>query len=438
MKALKLSLFLAGIAAIASGISAEPAEAHVAGAVDGGVQSVWDVTEADGEDMFLVDVGSNTDGIMNYEGAGDTLYLYLYDSTEKNSENAAWPGVAMNRIGDTTRWYASFTEGLHDRAIVSTGDGKRQTQDISLDVYKKYEFDRDYRVVTTINTWHSDWGNGQYDYYTTSETSHEYSPQYFRFFLDRGLSGDGYENYVTYQKDGREFLIPATGYAQANNTTWYGQYEIPVEILGGQFKVVTASNQLWFTDESDWYDVTTNLAHSLYRINWKSQSNETSTWPVEITSVEKATLNEGQISAWFFGNYVISGLFTCLPSEVNGYLAASEIKANWMTPDDETYYIYEMLNEVIIDDYAVATSGVEDYNEYYQTAEKVPGTNAQAKLDFMLQLEAAHDGVTDASVTALFSEPENVAGITAGALVLVSILGFSVFYFARRRKHASN
>lgn len=37
-----------------------------------------------------------------------------------------------------------------------------------------------------------------------------------------------------------------------------------------------------------------------------------------------------------------------------------------------------------------------------------------------------------------FSEPENVAGITAGALVLVSILGFSVFYFVRRRKHASN
>ena len=436
MKALKLSLFLAGIAVLASGISTEPAEAHIA-AADGEVQSVWDVTEDDGQDVLFIDVGES-DILTNTDHPSQQLYLYTYDSTS-DAKNANWPGVAMTRIGETGRWYASFDEGIYNRAIINGGNGKRQTQDISLDVYKKYEFDRDYRVVTTINTWHSDWGNnGEYDYYTTSETSHEYSPQYFRFFLDRGLSGDGYENYVTYQKDGREFLIPATGYAQANNTTWYGQYEIPVEILGGQFKVVTASNQLWFTDESDWYDVTTNLAHSLYRINWKSQSNETSTWPVEITSVEKATLNEGQISAWFFGNYVISGLFTCLPSEVNGYLAASEIKANWMTPDDETYYIYEMLNEVIIDDYAVATSGVEDYNEYYQTAEKVPGTNAQAKLDLMLQLEAAYDGVTDASVTALFSEPENVAGITAGALVLVSILGFSVFYFVRRRKHASN
>ena len=42
------------------------------------------------------------------------------------------------------------------------------------------------------------------------------------------------------------------------------------------------------------------------------------------------------------------------------------------------------------------------------------------------------------AASVFFSEPENVAGITAGALVLVSILGFSVFYFVRRRKHASN
>lgn len=42
------------------------------------------------------------------------------------------------------------------------------------------------------------------------------------------------------------------------------------------------------------------------------------------------------------------------------------------------------------------------------------------------------------AASVFFSEPENVAGITAGALVLVSVLGFSVFYFVRRRKHASN
>lgn len=42
------------------------------------------------------------------------------------------------------------------------------------------------------------------------------------------------------------------------------------------------------------------------------------------------------------------------------------------------------------------------------------------------------------AASVFFSEPENIAGITAGTLVLVSILGFSVFYFVRRRKHASN
>lgn len=42
------------------------------------------------------------------------------------------------------------------------------------------------------------------------------------------------------------------------------------------------------------------------------------------------------------------------------------------------------------------------------------------------------------AASVFFSEPGNAAGITAGTLVLVSILGFSAFYFVRRRKHASN
>lgn len=183
--------------------------------------------------------------------------------------------------------------------------------------------------------------------------------------------------------------------------------------------------------ETNSLTMTVETIHKVHRISWGAVNP----WPIQVS---EGTLAEYEISAEFFGQYVLPGYFTCLPSEVNGYLAASEIRANWMTSGDGKWYIYNELSSVTIDDYAVATTGVEDYNEYYQTAEKVPGTNAQAKLDLMLQLEAAHDGVTDASVTALFSEPENVAGITAGALVLVSILGFSVFYFVRRRKHASN
>lgn len=442
MKALKLSLFLAGIAVLASGISTEPAEAHIAAAADGEVQSVWDVTEDDGQDVLFIDVGKS-DILTNTDHPSQQLYLYTYDSTS-DAKNANWPGVAMTRIGETGRWYASFDEGIYNRAIINGGNDTRQTTDISLEVYKDYDFDSEYRVVTTLSDWHGDWGTGQgvpgqYDYYTTAESAHEYGPDYFRFFLDRGAAGQtGYETYIAYTVGDKKILSLAAAYPQANDSTWLAQYELPTEAIGGSFKVVTANNKLWMTDESEWKSLTIDQIHGLQRVTWNTASDNGSTWPTTIASLEKATLHEYEVSNTFVGTSVISGLFTCLPSEVNGYLAASEIRANWMTPGDGTWYMYDELSKVTIEDYAVATTGVEDYNEYYQTAEKVPGTNAQAKLDLMLQLEAAHDGVTDASVTALFSEPENVAGITAGTLVLVSILGFSVLYFVRRRKHASN
>ena len=60
-------------------------------------------------------------------------------------------------------------------------------------------------------------------------------------------------------------------------------------------------------------------------------------------------------------------------------------------------------------------------------------------LETMEYLANAHaEPAVGPAASAFFSEPGNVAGIAAGTLVLVSILGFSVFYFVRRRKHASN
>ena len=60
-------------------------------------------------------------------------------------------------------------------------------------------------------------------------------------------------------------------------------------------------------------------------------------------------------------------------------------------------------------------------------------------LETMEYLANAHaEPAVGPAASAFFSEPGNVAGIAAGTLILVSILGFSVFYFVRRRKHASN
>ena len=92
--------------------------------------------------------------------------------------------------------------------------------------------------------------------------------------------------------------------------------------------------------------------------------------------LERKTLSEHEISASLFGQHVLSAYFSCLPSEANGYLAASELRKSWVTPDDATWYVEGNLDEVAIDDYAVSSTPAEDYEECYSLAEKSYETNA--------------------------------------------------------------
>ena len=375
-------------------------------------------------------------------GDGDVLHLHYWGD---NIQGTAWPGVEATNLIDTTdpsNWKVTLPAGV--TAFVINDDNGNQTQDIR--VLDAFLGER--RLVDGISptycldglvTWDGA-DKGKIRSYIDLKREYSYSPNYFRYWLDRNGQESGTPFLVYGLGSGDEIMVPASGYAPIStgeNPEYWAYFDVPVEAINTQYSIRFSGDDRMFetpnpnNSETNSLTMTVETIHKVHRISWGAVDP----WPIQVS---EGTLDKFEISAQFFGQYVLPAYFTCLPSEVNGYLAASEIRANWMTPGDDTWYICGELSEVTIEDYAVATTGVEDYNEYYQTAEKVPGTNAQAKLDLMLQLEAAHDGVTDASVTALFSEPENVAGITTGALVLVSILGLSVFYFVRRRKHASN
>lgn len=428
MKALKLSLFLAGIAVLASGISNEPAEAHVAAA-------------ADTSETISINLEIRNNAGDPLLGDGDVLHLHYWGD---NVQATTWPGVEATNLIDTTdpsNWKVTLPAGA-SWFIINDNNGN-QTQDIRvLD-----DFLGGRKIVDGISptycldglvTWDGA-DKGKIRSYIDLKREYSYSPNYFRYWLDRNGQESGTPFFVYGLGTDEEIMVPATGYAPIStgeNPKYWAYFDVPVEAINTQYSIRFSGDDRMSEPaancrETNWLPLTVDTIHKIHRISWGSENP----WPIQVS---EGTLAEYEISAEFFGQYVLPGYFTCLPSEVNGYLAASEIRANWMTSGDGKWYIYNELSSVTIDDYAVATTGVEDYNEYYQTAEKVPGTNAQAKLDLMLQLEAAHDGVTDASVTALFSEPKNIAGITAWTLVLVSILGFSVFYFVRRRKHASN
>lgn len=404
-----------------------------------------EVTAADetSTDTVTIDLNIRDESAASLLEDGDELHLYYWGTGI--TETPTWPGVPAEGLIDTSDmscWKVTVPAGA-SYFIINDGNKGNQTQDIRL--FDDFLGGRKLVDGVTPRYWLDgtvEWegaDKGKIRAYLDLEREYSYSPDYFRYWLDRNGQETGTSFLVYGLGTDEETMVPASGYApigDSESSKYWAYFDVPVEAIGTEYSIRFSGDDRMNDPaanccETNRLTMTSETIHKIHRISWGAEEP----WPIQVS---EGTLSKYEISANFFGNYVLTSYFTCLPSEVNGYLAASELRANWITPDDETYYIYGMLNEVVIDDYAVATSGVEDYNEYYQTAEKVPGTNAQAKLDFMLQLEAAHDGVTDASVTALLSEPENIAGITAGALVLVSILGFSVFYFVRRRKHASN
>lgn len=102
-------------------------------------------------------------------------------------------------------------------------------------------------------------------------------------------------------------------------------------------------------------------------------------------------------------------------------------------PDDATWYVEGNLDEVAIDDYAVFSMPVEDYEEYYSSAEKSYQTNAWEKLTTMLTLEGSHSVGDAGAVRPFLDDSGNVAAIVAVALVSVSVLGIFVLLLRKRK-----
>ena len=76
---------------------------------------------------------------------------------------------------------------------------------------------------------------------------------------------------------------------------------------------------------------------------------------------------------------------------------------------------------------------VEDYEEYYSSAEKSYQTNAWEKLTTMLTLEGSHSVGDAGAVRPFLDDSGNVAAIVAVALVSVSVLGIFVLLLRKRK-----
>lgn len=282
----------------------------------------------------------------------------------------------------------------------------------------------------------------------------ELNSEYARYWFHQGGRTDCL-TFLTFETAEGDIAIPATAYpstsslseggdtiATAEDRTYLAYFDVPLSYVGLQYYVTTA--HIW--DLAEYVDgtstkkvLTASDFANIHTISWPNGDNaEKGEWNTVLddAAVYPYKLKANSVTPYFFATYVLPAYYSCLGSEANGYLATTELTETWIG-EDLMVGGREALADVTLSDYAYAGPST-NYDDYYVTGERTITTTALEKLAMMETLEAANSNENAGYVATFVSDPSNIAGITAGALVLVSILGFSVFYFVRRRKHASN
>lgn len=307
-------------------------------------------------------------------------------------------------------------------------------------------FSDDSRIIYEVSGG-IDTGSGKYSVSLTTKRDYQVSSEFARYWLDRGGREFNHFWFLAFnlgtEADPEWKAIQAADYPptktptgeEGDNTKYLAYFDVPVSYIGRTYIAFSLNTYFWQSDiDDDTTDPTILLDtdfSKVHKISWP-MGNPTM---LDYDGVY-AELDANSVSAEFIANYVLPAYYTCLPSEANGYLAASELIDTWMS-NDRLIGGMDALADVTLQDYAYAGPDA-NYDDYYTTADRTSTTTALDKLNTMEILEASHTGANAGYMATFVSDPSSIATITAGTLVLVSILGFSVFYFVRRRKHASN
>lgn len=360
--------------------------------------------------------------------ASGNLYLYAWEEGGTYT-NAPWPGLADDISYNEETSVATVTVRSTDVSHIIINDGSgAQTENIWLPGHidnLEITFGGDVFDQVSEPRWAIREGAGNYEYYLQAPSAAEaYGSDQFRFWLDRGADESGYYIYTYEGDDGLMHHLFPTGYANKKDNAYLAYYDIPIEAYGKNYSIWWTDDKMGTvlkTEEHQWVGIDNAKLHNIVKDGSTMTLNE-------------RTLAANEITAEFFGNNVLSAYFTCLPSEANGYLAASELRKNWVTPDDQTWYIVGNMHEVTLKDYAVSPTPVENYEEYYASAEKAYETDTLQKLNVMLALENNH-GTSGAGAIRPFLEGSGgTEVIVLVALVSLSALGLFVLFSYRKRK----
>ena len=356
------------------------------------------------------------------------LHVYAWDDGGTYS-NAGWPGLTEDITYDEKTNVATVVvkNADADHLIINNGSGGKQTENIWLPGHidnLERTFGDDIFDQGNEPRWAIRNSDGSFQYYLQAPSfTPNYGPDQFRFWLDRGADESGYYIYAYEGDDGLMHHLFPTGYANKKDNAYLAYYDIPIEAYGKNYSIWWTDDKMGTvlkTEEHQWVGIDNAKLHNIVKDGSTMTLNE-------------RTLATNEITAEFFGNNVLSAYFTCLPSEANGYLAASELRKNWVTPDDQTWYIVGNMHEVTLNDYAVSPTPVENYEEYYASAEKAYETDTLQKLNAMLALENNHGTSSAGAIRPFFEGNGSTEVIVSIALVSLSVLGlFGLFSYRKR------
>lgn len=446
MKLVKGKIFLLGIGLLL-GIAAVPANA-------------MEVMGADGE---IIPEGFR----LEYVHIDDEIYRdWTADGTKTlktnwwNSSTTGPDGRKTYELGDeigNTNVYPLYVPEDESAFLIYNGSwsGTNQTVNISLSeptaaVTRMSALDglgvtpyEDSQVIYNI-TGSTD-GAGKYSVSLTTKRDFSISSEYARYWLDRGGRDVGYFWFLAFnagtEAEPEWKAIQASDYPPIADpeagSKYLAYFDVPVSFIGKNYFAFTLNDYFWVTENEDNTTDPLTLVSSdfskIHRIEWVDEGG--AYWSMKLDNGGVYSMLEaGSVLPSFLADYVLPAYYTCLNSEANGYMAASEIIDTWVS-NDRLLGGMDALGEVSVQDYAYAGPGT-DYNEYYKNNERTITTTALEKLNTMLTLEEAATVDTTGYVASFFSAPENITAFTSGALILVSILGFSLFFIIRKRKES--
>lgn len=272
--------------------------------------------------------------------------------------------------------------------------------------------------------------DGSYSVFANVDRQYSLTPEMVRYWVYRGDDTNSGKYFFHYESDTTgDTYVPASGYVEARTDgKYFAYFDLNYEdVLGKEYSLMATDDwlsQKWYETEKVIFEKGDN--NKIHQRVYSAQDG--------LQHVEDYIATGMSLTAKFVGEHVLPAYFTCLNSDVNGYMAYHDLYSNFVCNDDGVWIVNGELSFVSLNDYSYVP-GTESYDDFYGADnERNAEVTAWDKINQMGKLYNMQSGTAPQGASSLFSESQNVATITVGALIAMSMIGLAAFLTLRKKK----